>query len=172
MFSLSKDCLEMHVCCHSLPCFTATNGLLQHNIFYELCDYFSTKCQHSQGVRKAPTHGLGVLLHYVQWQGFWFEMCGFCSWRRNRFSSPGAGCAVNEMLLPMSHPALFTLYMMMKVLPAVMHESGTVMRFPEAQLEPTALSRHFQRYFKCNPDIHTCQELLCKPEAKRYHFRF
>lgn len=79
MFSLFKECLEIHVCCHGLPCFTVTNGLLQHNVFYDLCDYFSTKCQHCQGIRKASTHGLGVLLHYVQWQGFWFEKCGFCS---------------------------------------------------------------------------------------------
>jgi len=45
------------------------------------------------------------------------------------------------------------------------------MRFPEARLEPMALSRHFQRYFKGNLDTSTCHELLCRLEAERCNFK-
>lgn len=58
-------------------------------------------------------------LQCVQWQGFWFEKkCGFCPGRGNHLSLQGTGCVISEMSSLMSHPAFFTLYVMMEVLPA------------------------------------------------------
>lgn len=52
-----------------------------------------------------------------------------------------------------------------------LNESETIMRFPEAWLEPMALFWHFQRYFKGDLDIYTCHELLCRLEDERCNFK-
>lgn len=163
----------MHVCCHSLPSFTVTNGLLQHKIFYDLCDCFSTKCQHCQGVRKPCTQGLGFFfLLCVQWQRFWFKMKkGFVLEGETIYSHKAqvVQCVECHRPCPIQLSSPSTWWWRSCLL--ALSESGTIMRFSEARLEPIALSRHFQRYFKGNLDTHTCHELLCRLEAERYNFK-
>ena len=111
-------------------------------------------------------------LQCVQWQWFWFKMKkGFVLEGETIYPRKAqvVQCVECHRQCPiqLSSPSMWWWRSCLLAL----NESGTIMRFPEAWLEPIALSRHFQRYFKGNLDTYICHELLCRLEAERYNFK-